>query len=666
VKYRAGALLVSVTLVAAIAGWVYEPPPQPKPQAEPTVARSERVVFLGGGLGEEELLTFTATLAAAEHPSVVLLDSPKNGPYLKAFLAAFRPEQVVPVGSFPDGVPDLEKRLGVKTSPALQWKRGPPAALWKELFPRAERVVVCPAKPRALLLHAACLAGALRAPLVVTHDEDDIKGRLREWATREVYAVGGAAKLELSDVRRVPLADADAVAKAYREQLAKKGPVQSLVVANPADVEKGGGMSTLAPWVAVQKRAALLLTDDAGGNVGDVVRAALKDPDLRAADSLILVADRRAIPMVHRPNPAAGKDERITMEPLTPWDADPFTFATGRLFHDDRAVVALMLARPRLLRTERPALKALVASNPGGSLPLMEVFSRNTAREFQNRGLKTTALFRGDISADELRRLLPQQNVFLWEGHYKTLMEKYGFAGWDEPLQPSLVFLQSCLALNEEESQPLLRRGAFAVVGSATRNYSGSGGAFSLAYFDALLYEEQTLGGALRHSKNFLLCYALLKEKQLGDRARLSGANVRSAWAFTLWGDPTLKLPRPEPPADALPPIRHAVKDDTITVTLPDAAYEKVASGRYEARMRPNARLAGLVNKGEDADTLVPFVFVEVRLPDGPPGKAPRLRSKLAEKQWLWCWDARRRCGYLLVTPREKDQKELRFRVEWE
>ena len=432
-------------------------------------------MFLGGGLEDEDLLTCSVTLAASGHPGLLLLDSPKESSYLKDFLAAFRPEQVIPVGAFPDGIPDLEQRLGVKTSPALQWKRGPPTALWKALFPKAERVVVCPAKPRPLLLQAACLSGVLRAPVVVTRGEDGeadaIKRQLKEWESREIFVVGSAADLDLDvpDVRRVPLADEEAVSKAYVQQQLKKGPIPCLVVANPFDGAEGkGGLSPLAPWIALQRRAALVLTNEAGDNVAERVRAALKDADLREADSLIVVASPRAIPMEHRPNPAAGKDKQIAMEPLTPEEANPFTFATGRLFHADRSVVPLMLARPRLLPAKRSQLRALVASNPGGSLPLMEVFSRNTAKELRNGGFSTKTLFGKEVNKKDLRQLLPEQNLFLWEGHYKTLMDEYEFPTWDEPLQPSLVFLQSCLALNEEEALPLLRRGAFGVVGSAT------------------------------------------------------------------------------------------------------------------------------------------------------------------------------------------------------
>jgi hypothetical protein len=264
---------------------------------------------------------------------------------------------------------------------------------------------------------------------------------------------------------------------------------------------------------------------------------------------------------------------------------------------------------------------------------------------------------------------LPEQDVFLWEGHYRTLIDDFAFLTWTEPLPPSLYFLQSCLALKEEETDTLWRRGAVAIVGSSTRIYSATGGSFTLAYFNAMLYDDQSLGGSLRQAKNFLLAYSRLKDKRLGDKAKLSGANLRSAWAFSLWGDPTLKLPRPPRPTKQLTPVSSAVRDNTLVISLPEATYDKVTVGKYEARMLPNARLAGLLTMSptdEDGRVMVPFVFTEVRLPQAPLGQAPRLHGHVPERNWVFCWDARRRTGYLLVTPRPKDQSELRFRIEWE
>ena len=114
------------------------------------------------------------------------------------------------------------------------------------------------------------------------------------------------------------------------------------------------------------------------------------------------------------------------------------------------------------------------------------------------------------------------------------------------------------------------------MIGTFSRTYSGSGGAFSLAFFDALVYDQQTVGGALRSAKNFMLAFARLKERRLGTEAKLGGANVRAAWAFTLWGDPTVQLPRPVRPAEALPAVKHVVKGNTIVVTLPDAESDPI------------------------------------------------------------------------------------------
>ena len=74
------------------------------------------------------------------------------------------------------------------------------------------------------------------------------------------------------------------------------------------------------------------------------------------------------------------------------------------------------------------------------------------------------------------------------------------------------------------------------------------------------------------------------------------------------------------------------------------------------------------MRKPKDGDTrpLVPLVFAEVYLPKAPRGRMPRLRSRLPAKNWVFNWDARRPCGYLLVIPRSRDKDKLRFSVRWE
>jgi hypothetical protein len=468
----------------------------------------------------------------------------------------------------------------------------------------------------------------------------------------------------------VGLRDEEAVVAEYLKQQVRQGPVKTLVVANPADTRPGrGGMSTLAPWIALQHHAALLLTNETGTDVAAVVQAALKHEPLARAETLILAANLQAIPTERRPNPIPdGKDAEIEMEPLTPTGREPVSFATGRLFHEDRGVVALMLARERLLAASDAVPKALVASNPGGSLPLLEMFSRNTANELRNAGYDTTGHFGRGKGKGELRRLLPEQTIFLWEGHHSTLVRDYAIHQWHEPLRPSLVFLQSCLALAEPKVQPFLQRGAVGVIASASRTYSASGGAFALAFFDALLYEQQSVGGALRSAKNFMLAFSQLKEQRLGPRSHLGGANVRAAWAFTLWGDPTVQLPHPTPPDGALSSVRHRVRGNTISLSLPEAAHDRVVTVKYDTAMHANGRLAGLLTKREEAEGhhLVPLVFAEVALPSAPAGKMPHLHSRLPASRYVFCYDRRRGCGSLLLMPRASDEGELQFHITWE
>jgi hypothetical protein len=322
-----------------------------------------------------------------------------------------------------------------------------------------------------------------------------------------------------------------------------------------------------------------------------------------------------------------------------------------------------------LLESRRP-LKALVASNSGGGLSLLETFSRNTIEGLRNAGVETTTLIGKQVSRDEVRKQMLLHNLFLWEGHSGTLMNDYEFPTWQDAVPPTFVFLQSCLSLTEPRVGALLQRGAFGVLGSSTRTYSGSGGACSLAFFNAVLYGERPVGDALRQAKNFLLAYSLLKEKRLGKGATRTGANIRSAWAFTLWGDPTLKLPlslsAEETPR--VPFIRHKVHGNTIVVSLPEKAATPVRTEKYRTQLRPNEHTAGLVKKEkvEDRRPLVPFVFAEVHLPRARAGMTPHLTSRVPSNRWVFCWDERRRSGYLLVTPRPIDSEEMRFHVRWD
>src|SRR5262249_19329504 len=115
----------------------------------------ETTAFVCGGLSDEERIVFTSAIAAAEHPGVRLFDTRKARPQLARFLREFGASEVRLVGRF-DGESEWSQ------SAPVEFRNSRPSELWRSLFPKAERVVVCPQSPRPLLLQAAVLACAAR------------------------------------------------------------------------------------------------------------------------------------------------------------------------------------------------------------------------------------------------------------------------------------------------------------------------------------------------------------------------------------------------------------------------------------------------------------------------------------------------------------------------
>ncbi len=269
-------------------------------------------VFLLDKLSDVDTIAATTALGAVEPDALVLFESERFHASLQAFLKAWQPRVLHNVNSLAD--------------------------IWPKLFPKAPRVVVCAAEPRARLLQAACLAGLLQAPLVVAEDKNpELRGRLQRWETKEIYAVGEVKSFwEGLGMRVVRLKNDIALRDSCLRHAVKKGRIAALVVANPFDDAAGkGAMSSLAPWITCQKNGILLLTNEAGDDVKSLADEALGRPELKAVESLVLVGNLKALPMERRANPLAGKDAVIETEPLTPAGAEPVSFATGRLFHED-------------------------------------------------------------------------------------------------------------------------------------------------------------------------------------------------------------------------------------------------------------------------------------------------------------------------------------------
>ena len=69
-----------------------------------------------------------------------------------------------------------------------------------------------------------------------------------------------------------------------------------------------------------------------------------------------------------------------------------------------------------------------------------------------------------------------------------------------------LVILQSCSSLKEPLAQHLFDLGGVGLIGSVTGIHSASGSAYVKSTCNALLYQGQTLGEAIRYARNYFLC----------------------------------------------------------------------------------------------------------------------------------------------------------------
>src|SRR5262249_45571778 len=134
----------------------------------------ERTVFIGAGLSDEDVIAYMSGVAAGAPEAIALIDCAELRSEVIRFLDAYRPTRIIRVGRTSAAVEGL-KRLGRPGHAVeyLQWTNPFPEHFWKTTGLSHKKIVVCRARPRSLLLHAACLAGVLRAPLCILHGQHD-------------------------------------------------------------------------------------------------------------------------------------------------------------------------------------------------------------------------------------------------------------------------------------------------------------------------------------------------------------------------------------------------------------------------------------------------------------------------------------------------------------
>lgn len=368
-------------------------------------------------------------------------------------------------------------------------------------------------------------------------------------------------------------------------------------------------------------------------------------------------------------------------------------FGVGRLPFESIERTSHMLARTfhRERHLEEFSRSTVMIANPNriSALPLAETVARVTAQEFKNTRVPIQEFYRIAAEEAEVRAVAHAANVILFQGHshdqhvlessspFDDLpegdlpepgpdgsvpspfrMRIYTVDEVGEPSPPRMtldgdgvpvsadetaplpqqelnglpfVLLQSCSSMSDYYTDPYFDAGAVAVIGSVTPIHSGSGSSFAKAFCNALLYQTNRTGEALRFAKNYFLCLQQLK-------AGRHHQNLHPGWrvghSFRLYGDPELALF----PAELLKRKKRLLRatwtDDGIRVHVPDKRFKDVKTAKYTAGLLPGNMAAGIVQgvAGTERRELMPFEFFTLPYTNGVPGDFSQPFRRVGDK----------------------------------
>ena len=325
-------------------------------------------------------------------------------------------------------------------------------------------------------------------------------------------------------------------------------------------------------------------------------------------------------------------DGEVDMEPAArPVGDKAIPFGVGRLpfFRLSYATLyyAFLLQREQKLASMHPRFTMIsnLEAREGAVLFLAEAVSKATALELKNFRLKGKEFYRENHQNMAIWKAALASDLVIYEGHINQLYllgesdddnaedhDKFELPFFD--FLPFLI-LQSCNSLRDPEK--LLTRGITGIIGSSTRVHSASGSSFIKAYLDGSLYQDLTVGEALRDAKNYFLSVVKLKELR-GHKEQ--SKTMRVALTFRLWGDPESRLFLKKLPRPLKPTIKvEVINDKTLTITTPAKKHKQIKNGFYHLKSFPGSQTAGVVTSLKNPSKISRRInaFYSARVPVG-------------------------------------------------
>jgi hypothetical protein len=459
------------------------------------------------------------------------------------------------------------------------------------------------------LLRAAAFAGATGSALLPLPPDPAASARaLDGWNV--LYVLPTAAAWRAAARQSIPnVIDIDKADTLLTEFLKKDGMNRDVVVVANAGDRDGlfspAGLSLLAPLAAAAHRAPLVLVRSAEpaaaeGQVLETLAYHALSPSyvMLVGDEIALRSHRVEDPVAAAGGPEAlGGGGKVRVELFSEIQHErPQDLIVGRIAAEGVGQGSATLARQLHRQPRTRQRPAVLFSNADRIFPLGETISRTTAAEFRNVGVPVRAYYGDEVTTELVSRSLTETDLLVWEGHTRdlTLGERGGVAAI---AAPEVVVLQGCHTFDRSDPFILMEKGTVALLGSSTAIYSAPGSALARAFFDALLYERADLGTAARNARNFALALAQLQRMRgHGDWRK----TYRAALAFSLWGDPTLRL-HIKPARPKIAPVQWTAGDGGLTLTIPGRQLGTVSVAGYRARPSSRAMLGGLLLREKDS-----------------------------------------------------------------
>jgi hypothetical protein len=622
------------------------------------------------------ICTLLPAMARLKQPAVLVYSS-QNASYIEDYLIQFGAQRVWLIDPSHEAPPHWREKYQT-------WSDAPGGMsleLVRRCWTEPTSLVLVDDRNTKWTLAASLLATARGEPAICLHGELDAAMRhwIRTLATPELVCMGPVS-IEPADAPDAKFTHVNTLAEALNayERALDSREAEHLVVigCDPNRATETAETDWLIPQYAVHHRAAIAMLDRTS-NIETQIRRLVTEryPALRY---VTLWGNAQSLPdeEVDDPVAAAGLDTKLTeakvaVAPLSGLiQHQPCQFRVGRITGDCLSSISLLIAR-NLHHAEKSsdnAPTALILANTDSDLPIMETITRTTAQTLERSGWQVRANYGWRTSWYKRFGRLWGADLVLYEGHTANLSQSVQFDPEREPILCGMYVFQGCKTLRQPEVSALLRNGAVGVVGTTTNTYSASGSALAKVLVDAMVLDQMDAGTSLMIARNFMLSLADLKQR----RGHEQGPKImRGGMTFSLWGDPTWRLPKsPARPTDT-EVVRGTVNGNLIELQIPQTFAPAVKVGDYTAEIPLSAKLAGMYEWESEEHTgrqLPPLYFAVIPLPNWNSANEPRITSPLARNRWSSLWDPQSRWLYLLVqssTRNEHDRgRKLSFHFE--